>query len=101
MELAPHAPHGHHHPGVGVGGGEAAKGSRRRPLTGGRARPLDDAKARAFGARMLAALDDSALCVLIALGHSLGLWEALAAAGAATASASSPVGSSGGGAPPP
>ncbi|GAB0495605.1 hypothetical protein MMPV_006907 [Pyropia vietnamensis] len=89
MEVAAHA----HHVG-GVGGAKTA--GRRAPLPHPHlhrppppVRPLDDAKARAFGARMLATLDDSALCVLIALGHTLGLWEALAAVCAASSSSSS------------
>lgn len=45
---------------------------------------FDEARAEAFGERMLGALNEAAVVVMTSLGHRLGLFDALAEAGAVT-----------------
>lgn len=38
---------------------------------------IDSAKAQAFGGRLLSAINDGALCLMIAIGHRVGLFDAM------------------------
>src|SRR4029434_10121289 len=38
---------------------------------------IDSAKAEAFAGRLLSALNDGALCLMIAVGHRVGLFDAM------------------------
>ena len=38
---------------------------------------IDSAKAQAFAGRLLSAINDGALCLMIAVGHRVGLFDAM------------------------
>ena len=45
---------------------------------------IDTAKAEAFAGRLLAALNDGALCLMVSIGHRLGLFDAMSQAASST-----------------